>query len=47
MRGFETFAGDIFLEIGIITTVLNSVIFPFAIKLDKEFKIVEFLGKLM
>ena len=47
MRDFETFTGDIILEVMIVTTIINSVIFTFAVKLDKEFEIVKVVGQLM
>ena len=46
MRDLEAFAGDVSLEVGIVTAVENSVIFSFAVKLDDEFEIVEFIWQL-
>ena len=42
--GFEAFVGDILLEVGIVTAVINGVIFAFTVKLDNEFEIVKVVG---
>ena len=46
MRGLEAFARDVSLKVGIVTTVVNSVVFYVAVKLDKKFEVVEFIGQL-
>ena len=47
LRGFEAFAGDIFLEVRIGATVINSVARALAVKLDDEFEIIKVVGQLV
>ena len=47
MRDLEAFAGDVSLEVGIVTAVENSVIFSFAVKLDDKFEVVDFIRELV
>ena len=46
LRSLETFAGNVSLKVRISATIENGVIFSFAVKLNDEFEIVEFIGKL-
>ena len=47
LRGLEALAKDVSREVGIITAIINGVIFSFAVKFDNEFEVVELIGQLM
>ena len=47
LRGFEALARDVSLEVRIGATIINSVVFALAVKLDKKLEIVDFSGKLL
>ena len=46
MRGLEALAGDVSLEVGIVTTIVNGVMRAFAVKFDDEFEVVDFFRQL-
>ena len=47
LRGLETFAGDVSLKVGIVTAVINGVIFALTVKLDEKFESVDFFRQLV